>query len=111
MNLNNIAILNINGANYYCIVNRVGKNEAINYWKALIRQKKWKFIKNSFPLLCKAIVTFVDIEVEKHKFLYPDFRRSDIKKYGYLTWYIQAKKVINILLVTKMTIIKLNHYA
>ena len=29
MNLNNIAILNINGADYCCIVNGISKNEAI----------------------------------------------------------------------------------
>ena len=30
MNLSDIAIWNINGADYHCIINRISKNEAIN---------------------------------------------------------------------------------
>ena len=29
MNLSNIAILNIKGSNYHCIISRISKNEAI----------------------------------------------------------------------------------
>ena len=30
INLSNIAILNIKGSNYYCIISLISKNEAIN---------------------------------------------------------------------------------
>ena len=30
MNLSNTAILNIHGAGYFCIINRITKNEAMN---------------------------------------------------------------------------------
>ena len=31
--------------------------------------------------------------------------------YRYLAWFLLVKKIINVLLVTKMVIIKSNHYA
>ena len=58
-NLRNIAILNINGADYNCIISRISKSEAINlmetidltenveYYmkkKLLLNEQKWKII-------------------------------------------------------------------
>ena len=53
MNLSNIAILNINGADYYCIINIISKNEAINVDKMSIWLKKKKFVKNYFFIVYK----------------------------------------------------------
>ena len=40
MNLGNIAILNINGADYRCIANGISKNKAINLVKNIDFAKK-----------------------------------------------------------------------
>ena len=64
--------------------------------------------------MSKEIITFGDIEVEKHKFHHCKnlalLEDVDINKYRFLIWFLQAKR-IDILLVTKMMIMKLNHYA
>ena len=63
----------------------------------------------------KRIQHFCDIKIEKRKvhdrknlILFEDVY---IKRYIYLVWGLQAKKIINILSITKRMIIKLNHYA
>ena len=33
MSMNDVAILNINGADYHCIISRIDKSEAINLMK------------------------------------------------------------------------------
>ena len=42
MNLGNITILNINGADYHCIINRISKNEAIKIMRNIKLNKKTK---------------------------------------------------------------------
>ena len=45
MNLSNMAILYIHGADYCCIINRVSKSEAVNLLqKADLNEKKWNII-------------------------------------------------------------------
>ena len=60
------------------------------------------------------IIMFDDTESEKHKLHHRInvilLEDVDIKKYSYLVWFRKVKKIINILLVTKTVIIKLNHY-
>ena len=46
MNLSDIAILNINISDYWCIINRITKNEAINLYKMSIWLKKWNIVKH-----------------------------------------------------------------
>ena len=48
MNLSNIAILNINGADYYCIINIISKNEAINVVQNVDLAKKKEVCKKLF---------------------------------------------------------------
>ena len=53
MNLSNIAILNINGADYCCIFNENCKNEDTNLLQnADLSLKKWNIIKHNCSLLC-----------------------------------------------------------
>ena len=62
----------------------------------------------------KEIITLGEIAVEKCKF----HRRKNLvlledillRNYRCLIWFLQVKKIINILLVKKMIIKKLNHY-
>ena len=71
MNLSNIAILNIEGSDYRCIISLICKNEAINLMKnADLTEKKWNIIKHKNVLpyikMCKEILeAFGDIEIEK----------------------------------------------
>ena len=51
VNISNIAILNINGVNYCCIINRISKSEAVNLLqKADLRKiaERYKYVKNLF---------------------------------------------------------------
>ena len=63
MILSDIAILNIKGSDYYCIISLIRKNEAINLMQNVDLTKKsgiiviWKSSKD--------ILTFGDIEFEK----------------------------------------------
>ena len=53
MSLSDTAILNINGADYCCIINGISKNVAINLLQnADVTEKKWKIIKHNSSLLC-----------------------------------------------------------
>ena len=54
MNLSDIASLNINGADYDCIINKISKSEAANLLeKTWFKQKMWNIIKDNVSLLCK----------------------------------------------------------
>ena len=63
----------------------------------------------------KKITTFGDIKIKKRKFFHRKnlilLEVVDIGKVQVSVWFLQSKKIINILLVTKMMIIKLNYYA
>ena len=53
MNLSNIAILNINRADYRCFINRINKHEVMNLLQnANMTGEKWNIIQHSFSLLC-----------------------------------------------------------
>ena len=45
MNHSNIAILNINGSHYCCIVSEISKNEAIKLMQKTNLTKKWTIVK------------------------------------------------------------------
>ena len=70
MNLSNIAILNIKGSDYRCIVGLISKNEAINLMQNTDLTKKPNIIKHknllSHVKMGKEILTFGDIEIEKN---------------------------------------------
>ena len=47
MNLSDIAILNIKGSDYCCIISLISKNEAMNLMQnADLTKKKWNIIKH-----------------------------------------------------------------
>ena len=46
MNLSDIAILNIKGSDYRCIISRINKNDHKLVAKCQFEQKKWKIIKH-----------------------------------------------------------------
>ena len=65
--LNNIAILNIQCADYCCIFNRINKSGAINIMLISIWLKQDEHYK-TYKLISKKNLTFGDIEIEKHIF-------------------------------------------
>ena len=72
MNFNDIAILNIKGSNYRCIISRISKSEAINLMQnADLTPKKAEHYKIynslSYTRMVKEILTFGDTEIEKNK--------------------------------------------
>ena len=76
VNLNDIAILNIKGTNYYCIIHGISKSGAAKLLqnadltkKRGVLQKKRNY-KNFFTIykVGKEIITLGDIEVDKQKF-------------------------------------------
>ena len=66
VNLSNIAILNIKGYNYCCIISLISKIEAINLMQNLMQNAD--LTKKSRTLLSMKILTFGDVEIEKNKF-------------------------------------------
>ena len=46
MNLSNIAILNVKGFNYHCIITGISKNEAINLMQNTDLTKKSRILQN-----------------------------------------------------------------
>ena len=56
-NLSDIAIINIKGSGYRCIISFISKNEAINLIQNLC----------SYIKIGKEILTFGNIEIEKYK--------------------------------------------
>ena len=71
MNLSNIAIWNINSAYYHCIIAGISKSDAINMQNINLTEKSQALGKIKKLLshikMVKEIITFGDIEVEKHK--------------------------------------------
>ena len=72
-NLSNIAILNIKGSDYRCIISLISKNEAINLMQNADLTGKSGTLQNiknlfSYIKMAKGILTFDDIEIEKNKF-------------------------------------------
>ena len=71
-NLSDVAILNIKGSDYCCIIILISKNEAINLMQNADLAKKKRNIKHKNLLshikMGKEILTFGGIEIEKNKF-------------------------------------------
>ena len=65
MNLNDIAILNINGINYRFDINGVRKSEAVNLLQNADVIKKSGVL---YMKMDKKFIKFREIEIEKHKF-------------------------------------------
>ena len=61
VNLGDIAILNIKGSDYRCMISLISKNEAII--KRWLDWKKWNIIK-----MGKEMLTFGNIEIERPLF-------------------------------------------
>ena len=69
MNINNIAILNIGGVNYCCIINEISKVEAINLLQiATLNEKNRKKVNVYYRKMSKRNITLGIIEIEKQKF-------------------------------------------
>ena len=72
INLSNIAILNVNGVHYRCIINRISKSEVVNFLqKADLKKKRLNIKYNlkhknllSHKKMGKEILTFGDNEIE-----------------------------------------------
>ena len=70
MNLSDIAILNIKGSNYRCIVSLISKNDAINLMQNADLTKKSGALQNINNLflyvkMFKEILTFGDTKIKK----------------------------------------------
>ena len=64
MNLNDIAILNMSGVDYGCVINRISKSEAINLIRNIDLSKRSGTLKNILTFAnFKEILTFGDIEI------------------------------------------------
>ena len=73
MNLSDIAILNIKGSNYRCIISGISKREAIILVKYIdLSEKKWNIIKHKYLSLHikigKEILKLGETEIEKISF-------------------------------------------
>ena len=73
MNLSDIAILNINGGNYHCIIARISKLEAVKLLKNADLNKNCRTLKDIKHLFSnikmdEETLAFGDIEIEKNKF-------------------------------------------
>ena len=70
MNLSDIAILNIKGCDYRCIISRISKNETINVMQNA-DFTTWNITEHknlvSHAKMGKSILKFCDIETEKKK--------------------------------------------
>ena len=78
INLSDIAILNITGSDYHCIISLVSKNEAVNLLQNVDLTEKvehYKKVENYIIFFLKqvqkqkkAIMKFGEIEIKKQKF-------------------------------------------
>ena len=69
MNVNNIAILNICGVDYCCIINGISKVEAIKLLQiATLNEKNRRKVNVYYSKMSKRIITLGIIEIEKQKF-------------------------------------------
>ena len=70
--LSDIAILNIKGADYCCIISGISKSKAINIMYIIDLTKKWNIIKDknllSLLKMGEKTSTFGDIGIEKDSF-------------------------------------------
>ena len=111
MNLCNIAVLNIKGSDYLCIINFISKNEELNA-KILIWSKKAERYKNIKKLLShikmgKNVLTFAILKLKKTiQFL----KDVDIEKVLVSKKIFLVKKIISTLFITCIMIIKLTNY-
>ena len=62
MSLSDIAILNIKGSNYYCIISGISKNGFINL------MQNTDLTENEILKMGKEVLTLSNIEVEENKF-------------------------------------------
>ena len=72
INPSDSAILTINGSNYCCNINWISKSEAVNLLQRAYLTKKVEHYKSNFFFIVykkmdEEIITFDDIETEKHK--------------------------------------------
>ena len=83
MQLSNIAVLNILGADYHCIISKISKSEAKGLIQNIDLTEKSGTLSRTKSLIShiktvKEIMTFVDIIIEKlntHCYKSPFFRR------------------------------------
>ena len=115
LNYSNIAILNIKGADYCCIISEISKSP---YFCKISISPKTRFIIKHKNLLShikigKETLTFGEIEFEKNIFYYhksPIFKTDvDIEKV-LVSKFLLVKDFLNTLLATCIMIIKLSHY-
>ena len=72
INLSDIAILNIKGSDYRCMISLISKNKTLKLIQNADLTKKPNIIKHknlfSYTKMGEAILTFGNIEIEKNKF-------------------------------------------
>ena len=72
INLSDIAILNIKGSDYRCMISQISKNKALKLIQNADLTEKPNIIKHknlfSYTKMGEAILTFGNIEIEKNKF-------------------------------------------
>ena len=81
VNFSDIAILNVKGSDYHCIISLISKNQAINLMQNVdLAKKKWNIINQKQNFLKshmktekteKTVIKFRDIEIQKQKFYQP----------------------------------------
>ena len=85
VNLSDIAILNIKGSAYRCIISLISKNEAIVLLQntdlteksgTLWIKRNYGFILKSYIRMEKMIIKFYDIKIPKQKFLKDLFQQK-----------------------------------
>ena len=111
MNLSDVSILNIHGFDC-CIINRISKSEPVNLLQNVNlteKSRRWNMI-----FLCFVQMMGKESEVEKHKFHHHKnlilLEVIDIKNIQLSSMVFSGKKNMNVLVVTKPMIRKLNHY-
>ena len=64
INISDISILNIKGSDYCCVINLISKNGAIKFIQNGDLTKKAEH-HETYTKMCKEILTFGNIEIEK----------------------------------------------
>ena len=114
VNLSNIAILTIYGVDYCYIITEITKHEAIKVMQNIdLTETDWNIIKHKNILshikMGREILTFVDIEIEKHKY----FRYKNpifLEDVDINNVFLLVKKTLNTFLDGCMIIINISHY-
>ena len=113
INLSDIAISNIKGSDYCCIISLISKNEAINLMQNADLIEKVEQYKR-YIKMGKEILTFGDIDVEQNKFYRSKISvllsDTDSKKVLASNKTSFGEKTIITLLAPCIMIIKLSHY-